>query len=502
MAKPYSVAPVLRDGRAFYVATFKTANRKRVCRGLGTGNAHEAQGICDGLKFLWHWLNSPAGVNDASKAPRDLVAAKAIELFFEAPDPSPDEIAKQAALRDSSKTFFAERFQGVPPAELALLAVQLQQENQRIRDLAHGQQLELSRRGRTLDQVTADLEQLKASTVVHLMESAGKAPPIEEAIAEYEKFMATSSPKHARDMVDRARAFQKTVPAGTKMSAISVQAVAAFISEQATRGDPQYKATRYNIWRARLGAFFNFSAKTWTYPSQMTAVKRKDSQLVERERGDIAWHELAEVKAAVEQLPDGYWKALVSTLGFAGLQLAELIWLRASDVKLAADGGRAVLWVTTVEDPEDPLARHELKRANRRRQVDVHPVYLLPLIKAQLAAVPAGGFLFPMPAEVRRSTRELTPGSRDRWRMETLSTRLRGHAGGTKRNRSGKLQRPPQAGLLPAGMNALSLRRTFGSLLLRSGKSVEQVAATMGNTPEVVRKHYARILGHEVDVDF
>jgi hypothetical protein len=51
-------------------------------------------------------------------------------------------------------------------------------------------------------------------------------------------------------------------------------------------------------------------------------------------------------------------------------------------------------------------------------------------------------------------------------------------------------------------MNAKSLRRTFGSLLIRSGATEAQVAAAMGNTPSVVRAHYARILGGEVDVDF
>jgi len=61
---------------------------------------------------------------------------------------------------------------------------------------------------------------------------------------------------------------------------------------------------------------------------------------------------------------------------------------------------------------------------------------------------------------------------------------------------------PQQPGLLPRGMTAKSLRRTFGSLLLRSGKTTAEVAAAMGNTEDVVREHYARILGCEVDVDF
>ena len=46
------------------------------------------------------------------------------------------------------------------------------------------------------------------------------------------------------------------------------------------------------------------------------------------------------------------------------------------------------------------------------------------------------------------------------------------------------------------------MRRTFGSLLIPSGKTEVEVAAAMGSTPAVVRSSYARILGAEVDVDF
>ncbi|GMV81386.1 MAG: hypothetical protein AMXMBFR7_25700 [Planctomycetota bacterium] len=42
-------------------------------------------------------------------------------------------------------------------------------------------------------------------------------------------------------------------------------------------------------------------------------------------------------------------------------------------------------------------------------------------------------------------------------------------------------------------------RRTCGSLLLRAGLSVEQVASYLGNSPNMVREHYAAILPHEVD---
>ena len=45
------------------------------------------------------------------------------------------------------------------------------------------------------------------------------------------------------------------------------------------------------------------------------------------------------------------------------------------------------------------------------------------------------------------------------------------------------------------------LRRTFGSLQLRAGKRDLEVAALMGDRPETVRRHYARILAEEITID-
>jgi integrase len=45
------------------------------------------------------------------------------------------------------------------------------------------------------------------------------------------------------------------------------------------------------------------------------------------------------------------------------------------------------------------------------------------------------------------------------------------------------------------------LRRTFGSLQLRGGKRDVEVAALMGDRPETIRRHYARILAEEVTVE-
>lgn len=287
--------------------------------------------------------------------------------------------------------------------------------------------------------------------------------------------------------------------------------IVGFLDEKTDHGDVSRKAIRRRNLRTYLGRFFNWCAQKYQIVSPMSGVKAVPSQAVRRERGEIDWHTLKQINAVLAALPENlrlqqnkktavevaagdvaYWRALIATLAFSGLQLAELCWLRVQDFKLSKNGKRATIWVTTVDDPSGNGQRHLLKTDNRRRHVDVHARHLLPLLLKHVAFRRAGPhFLFPMPAKRKRKGFVSEGG---RCKEITLSTFLRGHLGG--------VDRKPTHGLLPKGMNAKSLRRTFGSLLIRSGKSTDEVAAAMGNTPAVVRDHYARILGGEVDVDF
>ena len=52
---------------------------------------------------------------------------------------------------------------------------------------------------------------------------------------------------------------------------------------------------------------------------------------------------------------------------------------------------------------------------------------------------------------------------------------------------------------IPFRLDCRTGRRTFASLAIRAGMSVEKVAAIMGDNPATVREHYAAILPHEVD---
>jgi integrase len=513
--KAYRVSPRKQPGRTSYIATYYDATGKRVTRGLGVSEEALAEFKCAALTRLW-----VARIKHRAEAPIDTREAWALYFGDEngsaagAVPEVPGVVNEKYSEVMAQAREFAKRF----PQKFQADVIALFLEKQQTQNLLDAAGVEAAALRRDLESLRASHDQLKASIIAKTMESAGNALPIAKALEQYEKHLnAKSTKKHVDDMAGRAREFVNSLPSGvadsTKISEIASTQISEFINTKSVNGDPRYKATRYSTWRVRLGAFFNWAAKEWGYASQMNDVQDVARSSVDRERGDIQWHELAEVKAAVdtlttrgtEMLKDktlsaddkahaerlkAYWPALVSTLAYAGLRLAELAWLRVEDVQL--DKGQ--IWVTTVEDPNDPTSRHALKTARSKRAVKIHPRLLLPLLKSHMENGAGQTFLFAVPSTMRQRRRDSSPGSAERWMVDTLSTVLRGHKGGKNR--------PATEGILPAGMNAKSLRRTFGSLLLRSGKTTAEVAAAMGNTEEVVQKHYARIIGHEVHVDF
>lgn len=490
MPKNYRVAPQKNARKQSYSAVFRSASGKRLHRGLGTPDLSQAQLICAGLSRLWT-LRAKSVLDAPANVPLE-----ALRLYFEDSGVKPgDPLPASADSVDLSLAHARTQVAQFPQAfQARLLPVFL--DDARIRRENEALRLELAARHRDLESERSSRKQLESSVIVKTMQSAAQAPVVNAALELYRAHVeAKCTPHHVKDMVEHARQFANTLPPETRMSEISADHVARFIDKAVTPGNRQ--ASRYAFWRVRIGAFLNWAARRWNFISPMAGVKNVPRHALDRERGDIHWHELAEVEAAIATLPDAYWKALVSTLAYAGLQLAELCWLRCTDIQFVGTGrhARGRIWVTTVDDPGEPGVRHVLKTSHRRRGIDIHPRLLLPRLKAALnQSTPESVFLFPIPLTMRRRARLKSQGSSERWLVSSLSTILRGHPGGATREAT--------PGLLPKGMNAKSLRRTFGSLLLRSGKSTAEVAAAMGNTEEIVRRHYARILGSEVDVNF
>ncbi|MEN9358787.1 MAG: Phage integrase family [Verrucomicrobiota bacterium] len=267
----------------------------------------------------------------------------------------------------------------------------------------------------------------------------------------------------------------------TRIASITPGQIASFIADEAAayKGD----ASRAQKTRALTSRFYTWAAITYgiVRPMDQVPTSRNTAQ------HDIQWHSLEDVERVLAGL-DVYWRALVGTLAYAGLSAHELRGLQSKD--LIEVKGRRFLRVT-------PSEERSLKTHKRRRNVAISK-RLEPLLdahikamekkkeaakalanedaKAETEAEPTKEepqYLFPSIAE---------RGKTEIWHPDGLTRHLGEH--------------------LPEGMNALSLRRTFGSLLIRSGKSAEEVAAAMGNSAAMVHTHYGRILGGEVDIDF
>ena len=477
MPKPYSVSPVLRGQSQYYSATFKNATGERVTRGLGTTLKSYAFKICEGLLELHQ-----KKIASAADRP-ETVVIEASRLFFGGLDPlddfttfDADAMRVRALLAPYPKEFHNSLFTIFSELEA------LRKTNEAQRD-------EIAGFKGSVRKLTEELDALKRSVLGRVAEAGKNAPALLKALEMFKAHMhAETTDFNARVVYSVVKRFVASLPPERK-NCVEITAVDidSFLATETAKGDEAKRQTRRDALRRRVGRFLNWSAEKWKYDSQMKAVKAVKKAELKREKGGIHYHSKTEVENAIRKLPKehgDYWRCLVSMLAYAGLQLAELAWLRKSDVTISGKAGK--IRVTAVDDGNG--GKHLLKTDHREREIDIHPA-LLARLKDYLASdYPGAVFLFPIPKEMR-----VMP-DRERWLVDSLSHKLNGNEGGKRRK--------PSDGLLPAGMNAQSLRRTFGSLLLRAGNGYPEVAAAMGNTPEVVASNYARLRGGEVKVDF
>lgn len=496
---------------------FFVHNGRRVTRGLGTDDEGKAKSIALGLERLWR-----EGIRDVLVVPEGIDPA-AIRLFFErkavdiatiAPSPFPtdEEFANEilAALPDVKnevarlapdfdliqlmRLAVAAAREKLKP--LALNAARLDRENQ----LKDGLISEITRQR---DEARAELAALKGSVLGQAVSAHARAPRLREATVEFwKRISAKNSPKDVQQVMRMVNLFcnwleRKREPGKIIVTTIRAQEVNGFLDEWGKLGDQTKKLARRDAAIRRIGSFLNFCATTWEFPSVMLKVEKPSQGQVARERAGIHWHEEREVAAVLKGCGDSYWRALIGTLVYAGLQLEELIYLRRADVVLDKPKGKRVGGRINIQSVKCPVSgdMHFLKRANRTRSIDIEPVKLGPLLAAWAKELPDDSFwFFPRPVTDEHARgRKVSDGQR--WRGDNLSATLIGHAGGKDAKKRG-----PRSGILPVGMTAMSLRRTFGSLLIRKGRSAGEVAAVLGNTEAVVQRHYAKILPSEVKV--
>lgn len=211
---------------------------------------------------------------------------------------------------------------------------------------------------------------------------------------------------------------------------------------------------RWNRARRKLHRFWKWLSLTYNIDNLIIRVETKKELI----KASIEWHSLEDIQQEISK-HNTYWSAIIGVMAYAGLSAHEIRGLKKTDI------GASFISI-------HPTEERRTKSRNRIRQVKIHETYLAPLINKYLSEVNKSLYLFP----------SITSGA-EMWAKNNFSKHFR-------------------KTLVNKDINALSLRRTFGSLLLRSGKTSAEVAAAMGNSEEMVRKHYARLMGCEVNINF
>jgi len=228
---------------------------------------------------------------------------------------------------------------------------------------------------------------------------------------------------------------------------------------------------RARIWFTK---FFTWSSTQWDFINPMPKVQIK----INKDYHDIEWHELDELEKMIADIKNVkdidlvYWQALIGVMAYAGLSQHEARALQTKNIDL----DKLTLRVTPSKE-----ANVKLKNKKRVRSIEINE-HLKPLLISYIKSGHPGKYLFPNIYTYQKG--------KPPWNNRTgLSVALHGKG--------------IRATILPEYLgeikcSCLSLRRSFGSILIRSGCTAAEVAAAMGNSIAIVEKHYARILAKEV----
>jgi integrase len=179
---------------------------------------------------------------------------------------------------------------------------------------------------------------------------------------------------------------------------------------------------------------------------------------------DIRFLTLADVGKCLESVSGQWIEAAVATAIYGGLRREELCWLTWEDVEL--EGKQPILRVRskTVD------GNSWMPKTKRNRSVPIS-ADLLPFLRRQALRSAKSPWVFPSPEG-------------HRWNPDNMSADLR--------------KAMENAGL---EWSALDFRHTFGSQLAQKGVSLYKISALMGNSPEIARRHYARLIPEEMHAD-
>jgi len=296
-------------------------------------------------------------------------------------------------------------------------------------------------------------------------------PPIGEAFKLYDAVVKTRVSRCTYlSHRPRVKKFVEAIGEDRPVGSVKPTEIDEYVLSVHTKdGKPVKALTRKNT-RVDIGTFLNWCAKKWGYTSPMAHTE----QIRAYSQQEIVYLTQEEVDVLLTECRGLYWRTFFAVFVYSGIRAAELRWLQVEDVDIE---GR-VIQVRTVTTPDETKVPKTGPRAVHYHQ------NLQPYLEAYIAAGLRGKrFFFPKQGEDR--LRYKHGGEPDVWRASSLAHAL----SNILKPISKKIGKP---------INALILRHTFGSLLIRAGFNYVEVSTIMGNSPEICRRHYARLSPDEV----
>ena len=474
--------PKIEPGKNYYSFRFYNSNNNRLRFSTGTDSKSEAKRLAEQMFELYS-----LSYNDERAQDIDDRVYK--EYFGHSKEVQPQNLDKILFTIDDAKLI--DKY--IAPHEPSFV-------ERFLKSIEHYASLANEVEG--LRESLVDYGNLKDSIAAQQARAVKLCPEYDQAfkvfIEEYESEEKT--PKQIKDVIRINERFRLFVE-NQKPATITSDQIRDFITTQvkASKHDKNGNLkANYNPDSTRqkttalLSVFFYRAAERYKFicPFSNMASTRNTN----KKRRIPVWYDLPEVEKIIETL-NPYWAAIVSTMCYAGIGIKELRGLRHEDfikvIQLDNNGDSETLYFLNIE----PHLDRTIKNKNRDDLVPVDPEYLLPHLQRFFSLNLQGEkYIFEKPQDMRRNK-----NSSNVWNDSHLSHKLNGDK--PKFDDDGNKIRSGSKGILPKGYKARNLRHTFGSLLIRSGYSIDDACRLTRNTREVFTEHYARILGLEMRVN-
>lgn len=296
----------------------------------------------------------------------------------------------------------------------------------------------------------------KETETAMVIEAYNNSPSLKDAVETYiDKSLCNLFAGGSNDKTTVNRLVDH-LPHNPRLSEIKPSEISEFI-EKWCIGDYKFPKKRYNTLRKHVNRFFNWAYKMHDVQSPM----RKVDSMRRVEFSEITYFDYDYLDEMISGL-ELYWKAVVSTLCFAGLRRNELLGLRVQDI-YKSDGK---YFIRVIDHEERTLKNNETGR-----DIPVSEKRLKPIIVDYLNSdLPGEKYLFPA-----------LNGRGEMWKRTSFNLKF--------------------MDAVPDGVDCRSLRRSFNQNNIRSGMSREDTSILSGHSVTVNAKHYARKEAKEIDLE-